>query len=548
MTSDPRTAGASRSASASPVPNPSSDATPTSASTPSDDVLEVDVIVLGGGPVGENVAQYAIEGTGLTAAIVEGERMGGECSYWACMPSKALLRPLDVRAAAAHLPGITTPEIDVEELLARRDDWVSHYDDTGQVQWAEGAGLTVVRGHGALSGEREVTVRAADGTGADGTPAGDDAPRVLRARRTVVLATGSEPVIPAPYRELAPWTSRDATGVKEVPGRLLIVGGGVVACEAATWMRALGSEVTMLVRGERLLPSAEPEASEHVRTGLEAIGVRVLTGASVQDASRDGVSQDAAEESGIGRVHGGEVRVRVGGAAGTGAHDNGDGGGIGGDFTADEILVATGRRPRLQDVGLEAVGLSPEDVTGEALPDWLRAVGDASGEAPLTHWGKYRARVIGEEIRDAALADVEPTPPPEPVAQGRAVPQVVFTDPQVASVGLTESAARDAGFDVVVAQVPFEGSAGSALLRDDAAGVAKIVVDAVTHRLLGATFAGPDAAEIVHAATVAIVGEIPVDVLRHAVPSYPAASELWLRLLEELPRGYRHAAPQERRE
>ncbi|MBK0330837.1 NAD(P)/FAD-dependent oxidoreductase [Brachybacterium sp. MASK1Z-5] len=557
MTSDPRTAGASRSASASPVPTSSSDAPPTSASAPSDDVLEVDVIVLGGGPVGENAAQYAIEGTGLTAAIVEGERMGGECSYWACMPSKALLRPLDVRAAAAHLPGITTPEIDVEELLARRDDWVSHYDDTGQVQWAEGAGLTVVRGHGALSGEREVTVRPADGAGSDGAPAGDDAPRVLRARRAVVLATGSEPVIPAPYRELAPWTSRDATGVKEVPGRLLIVGGGVVACEAATWMRALGSEVTMLVRGERLLPSAEPEASEHVRTGLEAIGVRVITGASAQHATRDGVSQDAAEESGIGRVHGGEVRVHIAGAAGTGTAGAGaqDGGARGGnsgeedgDFTADEILVATGRRPRLQDVGLEAVGLSPNDVRGGALPDWLRAVGDASGEAPLTHWGKYRARVIGEEIRDAALADVEPTPPPEPVAEGRAVPQVVFTDPQVASVGLIESAARDAGFDVVVAQVPFEGSAGSALLRDDASGVAKIVVDAVTRRLLGATFAGPDAAEIVHAATVAIVGEIPVDVLRHAVPSYPTASELWLRLLEELPREYRHAAPQGRRE
>ncbi|UEJ84262.1 NAD(P)/FAD-dependent oxidoreductase [Brachybacterium halotolerans subsp. kimchii] len=544
MTSDPQTAGASRSASTSPVPTSSSDATPTSASAPSRDVLEVDVIVLGGGPVGENVAQYAIEGTGLSAAIVEGERMGGECSYWACMPSKALLRPLDVRAAAEHLPGITTPEIDVEALLARRDDWVSHYDDTGQVQWAEGAGLTVVRGHGALSGEREVTVRAADGQGADGTAAhgaaadgtvADGAPRVLRARRAVVLATGSEPVIPAPYAALAPWTSRDATGVQEVPGRLLIVGGGVVACEAATWMRALGSEVTMLVRGDRLLASAEPEASEHVRTGLEAIGVRVLTGTSAEDASRDGVSAGADGESGIGRLHGGEVRVRVAGTAGAGAD--------GEVLTADEILVATGRRPRLQDVGLEAVGLSPADVTGAALPDWLYAVGDASGEAPLTHWGKYRARVIGEEIRDASLADVEPTPPPEAVAEGRAVPQVVFTDPQVASVGLTERASREAGFDVEIAQVPFEGAAGSALLRDDASGVAKIVVDARTHRLLGATFAGPDAAEIVHAATVAIVGEVPVDVLRHAVPSYPTASELWLRLLEELPREYRHAAP-----
>jgi pyruvate/2-oxoglutarate dehydrogenase complex dihydrolipoamide dehydrogenase (E3) component len=519
--------------------------TPATTDGPGD--LEVDVIVIGGGPVGENIAQYATEDTGLTAAIVEGERMGGECSYWACMPSKALLRPLDVRAAAANLPGITTPEVEVADLLARRDDWVSHYDDAGQVQWAEGAGLTVVRGHGRLSGEREVTVPAADGT-----------THVLRARRAVVLATGSEPVIPSPYRDLVPWTSRDATGVQEVPGRLLIVGGGAVACEAATWMRALGSEVTMLVRGQRLLASAEPEASAHVRAGLEAIGVRVLTGTSVEDASRDGVSEGADGESGIGRLHGGEVRVRVTGMAGGGAsgasgddasgaksagNANGADGADGEALTADEILVATGRRPRLHDLGLETVGLSPADVTEAALPDWLRAVGDASGEAPLTHWGKYRARVIGEEIRDAALADVEPTPPPAPVAEGRAVPQVVFTDPQVASVGLTESAARDAGFDVDVAQAPFEGAAGSSLLRDDASGVAKIVVDAATHRLLGATFAGPDAAEIVHAATVAIVGEVPVDVLRHAVPSYPTASELWLRLLEELPREYRHRAP-----
>ncbi|PWH06354.1 pyridine nucleotide-disulfide oxidoreductase [Brachybacterium endophyticum] len=473
--------------------------------------LEVDVIVIGAGPVGENVAQYAIESTGLSAAIVEGELLGGECSYWACIPSKALLRPIDVQATAANLPGVSTPRVEVDELLARRDTWVSEYDDSGQAQWAEGAGIHVVRGHGRLGGERTVIVARADGA---------DREQVLRARLAVVIATGSEAVIPDVFAQLAPWTSRDATGVREVPSSLLIIGGGVVASEAATWMRALGSEVTMLVRGESLLRGVEPEAARFVQKDLENAGVRVVTGAEVREAKRPD-----AKATGTGRVHGGSVQVSS----------------SAGDFTAAEVLVATGRRPRLDDVGLEPLGLSADDVSGGALPDWLHAVGDASGEAPLTHWGKYRARVIGEEIRDAALADTEPTPPPAPAADGRAVPQVVFTDPQVASVGLTEAQAQDAGFETEVAQVPYNGAAGSSLLRDDADGIAKIVVDARTHHLLGATFAGPDAAEVVHAATVAIVGEIPTEVLRHAVPSFPTVAELWLRLLEELPREFRRA-------
>jgi dihydrolipoamide dehydrogenase len=172
--------------------------------------------------------------------------------------------------------------------------------------------------------------------------------------------------------------------------------------------------------------------------------------------------------------------------------------------------------------------------TGAPLPEWLRAVGDASGEAPLTHWGKYRARVIGQEIRAEATGEsLEPVPAQVPV------PQVVFTDPQVAAVGLTERAAREAGHEVVTAQVPFGGAAGTALLRDDVTGTAQLVVDRSTGRLLGATFAGPEASELLHGATIAIVGGVPVHALRHAVPSYPAASELWLRLLEALPRELR---------
>src|SRR5699024_10669843 len=318
----------------------------------------------------------------------------------------------------------------------------------------------------------------------------------LRARRAVVLATGSEAIVPGSLSPARPWTSRDVTAVREIPGRLLIVGGGVVAVEAATWMAALGSTVTMLVRGDSLLTGYEPFAGQHVREALEAAGVTIRFGTEAVSASRPE-------------------------AAGGG----------------DELLAATGRKPHLDDVGLENVGLTADDVTGGSLPTWLHAVGDASGETPLTHWGKYRARVIGERIRAAALGQE-----PQPTVDTAVSPQVVFTDPQVAAVGMTESQAREAGHRVEVSQLPFGNAAGTALLRDDVTGTAQIVVDVDTHRLLGVTFVGPEAGEQIHAGTVAIVGQVPVDVLRHAVPTFPAASELWLNLLEQLPRQLRRPA------
>lgn len=471
--------------------------------------LEVDVIVIGGGPVGENVAQYATEDSDLTCAIIEGELMGGECSYYACMPSKAMLRPLEVAATTEDLPGITASRIDAPGLLARRDDWVSHYDDAGQVSWAESIGARVLRGHARLVGEREVEVSASDGTRTR-----------LRARRAVVIATGSEPIVPEALVDLQAWGSRDATGVREVPDSLLIIGGGVVACEAATWMSALGSEVTMIVRGSGLLPRMEPGAGEAVAGALSARGVRILRDADVISARRED-----ARDTGLGRVHGGAVTVRVR-TAGAGEEE----------LSGAEILVATGRRPRLADLGLDAVGLDTEDVTAGRLPSWLLAVGDASGEAQLTHWGKYRARVIGAEVRARAVGEEG-----EPDTAVRAVPQVVFTDPQVATVGMTAREAEDAGIDVVRAQVPYGSAAGTALLRDHVAGTAILLVDARTRALVGATFLGPEAAELLQAATIAMIGQVPVHVLRHAVPAYPTSSELWLRLLEELPRSMRRA-------
>lgn len=470
--------------------------------TPSkQDVREFDVVVLGGGPAGENAAQYAVEGTGMTAAIVEAELLGGECSYWACMPSKALLRPVAVADLTGDLPGVSTAHVAPKALLERRDAWVSHYDDAGQASWAEGAGLTVLRGHGRLTGERTVSVTSADGT------------TTVRARRAVVLASGSVARVPDLYADVLAWDSRDATGVVEVPDRLAVVGGGVVACEAAVWMTALGSQVTLLVRDRRLLGRVEPFASDAVLEGLRERGVTVHLGVEVT-----GVRRDAAEATGLGRVHGGTVTLAT----------------SAGEVEADELLLAIGRSPRLHDVGLDAVGLTADDVTGGQLPEWLHAVGDASGGPPLTHWGKHQARVVGARIAAAAAGEVAWEPDRE-----APVPQVVFTEPEVASVGMTEAQARDAGHDVVTSRVPTSSAAGTGLLRDHVVGDAQIVVDARSRLLLGATFVGPEAGELVHAATVAITGGVPVHVLRHAVASYPTAAELWLRLLEELPRELR---------
>ncbi|WP_374454154.1 NAD(P)/FAD-dependent oxidoreductase [Nocardioides sp.] len=461
---------------------------------------EYDVVVIGGGPVGENAAQYAVEGTGMSAAIIERELLGGECSYWACMPSKALLRPIAVAATTADLPGVSTAHVAARALLERRDSWVSRYDDAGQVSWAEGAGLAVVRGHGRLAGERTVRVASASGE------------VEVRARRAVVIATGSEPHVPELYADALPWGSRDATGVVEVPDRLVIVGGGVVACEAAVWMSALGSSVTLLARS-RLLGRSEPFAGEAVLDGLRERGVTVHVGCEVTDVRRP----DAAA-TGTGRIHGGAVTVTT----------------TRGDLEADELLLAIGRSPRLDDLGLGSVGLEPADVTGGRLPEWLHVVGDASDGPPLTHWGKHQARVVGARIAAAAAGEVAWEPDRE-----APVPQVVFSDPEVASVGMTEAEARAAGRDVVVTRVPTASASGTALLRDHVAGHSQLVVDAESRLLLGATFVGPEVAELVHAATVAIVGGVPVHVLRHAVASYPTASELWLRLLEELPREFR---------
>lgn len=462
---------------------------------------EYDLIVLGGGPVGENVADRAVQG-GLTALIVESELVGGECSYWACMPSKALLRSPQVLRAAQNVGGsaeAVTGALDVAAVLRRRDEFTSHWNDDGQVAWLDSAGIDLVRGHGRLSGERQVTVTTPEGT-----------VRVLTARHAVAISTGSDAALP-PIPGLAgvgAWTSREATSAEEIPASLVIIGGGVVAVEMATAYASLGSAVTVLARSG-LLGSMEPFAAELVTDGLRELGVDVRTGVATLSVARDAGLVVVQTDSG-------EVR-------------------------AAEILVATGRTPRSNDIGLDTVGLQPghsietDDTLRVPGIEWLYAVGDVNGRVLLTHQGKYQARAAGDVIAARArggVVDDGKWGRHVATADHSAVPQVVFSEPEVAAVGLTETTARAAGHRVRIVDVEFASVAGASLHADGYRGSARMVVDEDQQVLLGMTLVGQDVAELIHAATVAVVGAVPLARLWHAVPAYPTMSEIWLRLLE----------------
>jgi dihydrolipoamide dehydrogenase len=460
-----------------------------------------DVVVIGAGSTGENLADTVVRG-GLTAVLVESELVGGECSYWACMPSKALLRGTEVLAEARDVDGAkqaVTGEQDVAATFARRDGFTSHWDDSGQVKWVEDAGIDLIRGAGRLAGERTVVVTAADGTETR-----------LTARHAVAVCTGSAAAVPPidGLREIEPWTPREATSARTVPGRLLVIGGGVVGCEMATAWSGLGSHVTLVELGERLLPPLEPAAGEAVTASLRELGVDVRLGTGVSAARREGD----------------EVVLTTGD----------------GELRGDEVLVAVGRRARTTDIGVDAVGLEPgkyldvdDTLQVKGLP-WLYGAGDVNGRRQLTHMGKYQARQAGNAIVARAQGkdvDTSDWSPFVATADQRATPSVVFTIPQVAGVGRTAAEAEKAGLPHRVVQIPL-AVAGSSLFADGYEGTAIAVVDTAREVLLGVTFVGPAVAELLHGATVAVVGEVPIGRLWHAVPAYPTISEIWLRLLE----------------
>ncbi|MCK9894593.1 NAD(P)/FAD-dependent oxidoreductase [Frankia sp. AgB32] len=493
-----------------------------------DEDTNVDVIVIGAGPAGENVAGRCAD-AGLAVAVVERELVGGECSYWGCIPSKTLIRPGEVLAAARRVPGAVSAVIgtaDAVAAFARRDWMVSDYSDESQVPWLTDKGVELVRGVGRLTGRpREVEVTAADG-----------ARRLLRASRAVVVATGTRATIP-PIPGLAdaqPWDNRTATGAHTVPRRLVVLGGGAVGAELAQAFRRLGSEKVTLVEGSpRLLAREEEFAGEQVAVSFAADGITVLVGTRVSEVRR--ARTDVDQPLGPVTVTLDRGHRPAGTDVNTSAAADGE---APTSLEADEILVAAGRTPATAELGLAAFGLRPDgfievddQLRAVGVADgWLYAVGDVNGRALLTHMGKYQARIAADVItgrRDPAGQAARD------VADGSAVPRVTFTDPQVSAVGLTERAARAAGLSVRAVSVATGGVAGASVRGEGTAGTSMIVVDEARRVLVGATFTGPDTQELVHAATVAIVGEVPLERLWHAVPSFPTVSEVWLRLLEE---------------
>ncbi|WP_144765360.1 NAD(P)/FAD-dependent oxidoreductase [Curtobacterium sp. 9128] len=460
-------------------------------------MTDYDLIVIGAGAVGENVADYAHK-RGLSVAVVEAELVGGECSYWACMPSKALLRSGHALRAARRLAGAAqavTGDLDAAAVLARRTSFTSDWKDESQVAWLDSAGIDLIRGHARITGTKSIEV--------DGT---------TYTAGAVAVVTGSLHALPdvPGLAEARPWGTREGTSAQSVPESLLVIGGGVAGTELATAWASLGAKVTLVAR-HGLLGGMEPFAGELVADAMREAGIDVRTGVNPTRVDRD--------EHGL-------VTTTL---------DDGT------TVVTSEVLAATGRSPHTADLGLSSVGLTDGEwldvddtmlVTGT---DWLYAVGDVNHRVLLTHQGKYQARAAGEAIAarlQGTPLHTEPWGAHVATADHAAAPQVTFTDPEVASVGLTEARARQQGLNVRAVEYELGNIAGAALQADGYTGRANMVVDEDRGVVVGMTFVGQDVAEMLQAATIAIVGEVPLDRLWHAVPAYPTMNEIWLRLLE----------------
>ena len=445
-----------------------------------------DVVVVGAGPAGEVIAGRLAD-RGRRVALVERHLVGGECSFYACMPSKALLRPAEVLAEVARVPGAAqavSGALDVQAALERRDEVIHNLDDSSQLPWLKDRGIELFRGTGRLEGERRVAV-------------GDD---VLVAGDAVVLAVGSGAVMPPipGLSEVGAWSNREITTAHEAPESLIVLGGGVVGVEMADAWSSFGTRVTVVEGTERLIAREEPTASQELTHALGEAGVDVRLGSKVTALRRGG------------------DRITV-------TLEDGD------EIEAQRLLVAVGRKPLTAELGLETVGLTgdgPIEVDERMqVPGhpWLYAIGDVNGRSLLTHAGKYQGRIAAENILGVdALAR----------SDGPISPRVVFTRPQVAAVGLTLADARSAGHSVTAIDLSTSATAGASFYGRGAPGTSRFVVDTEHHILLGVTFVGAEVADFLPAATIAVSARVPLGALAHAIAAFPTRSELWLQFLE----------------
>lgn len=441
-----------------------------------------DVAILGAGPAGEHAA-YALVVAGRRVLLVERELIGGECSNWACIPTKTLLRPAEVRGESARAAGVQEAALDWPDLDRYRDYMTSAGDDSGRVANYDRMGVRVIKGDGRLDGPGRLRV-------------GDTA---FEAEH-ILISTGSDPVIP-PIDGLAEagyWTNREATALRRIPASVVIVGGGPVGIELAQFLRRFGSRVALAEGADRLAEREDEAVCGLLRDGLEADGVDVRTGVHATRVRREG------DERVITLDDGGELR-------------------------GEEVVIAVGRRPRARGIGLETIGL---DGDLRAVPvdehcrvaDGVWAAGDCTGVALFTHVAKYQARVAMADMRGRPVA-----------ADYRAIPRVIFTDPEVAAVGLTAAAAREAGHEVATAVIELPGAiARPATYEQDPRGKLGVVADRARGVLLGAWAVAPLASEWIHQAVLAIRAEVPIEILLETVAQFPSYSEGYLSALQAL--------------
>ena len=446
---------------------------------------QYDAVVIGLGPGGE-VAAGRLLAAGRRVAVIERELIGGECAYWACIPSKTLLRPPEARAEAGRVAGTGRPEIDWPALRDYRDYMIRHLDDTAQVDGYRSQGATVIKGIAQLAGPGRVEV--------DG--------QILEADH-VIVATGSEAVRPLidGLDQAEVWTNREATTLTDIPNRVVVIGGSAVGVELGQFLARMGAQVTIVQRSEGLVDREEPRVGQLTRAILEADGIDVRVRTQARRVTRSGPATAVELDDGT-------------------------------TVDTDVILLATGRRPRTAGLGLETVGLHP-DQRG-AIPvdehcqaaEGLWAIGDVTGVALFTHVAMYQGRIVVDNIAGRSR-----------LAHYEGIPRVIFADPEIAAAGLTEAQARQAGIDLITAEIDLaESIARPWTYQKDPAGTLGILADRGQQVLVGAWAVAPLAGEWIHQAALAIRARIPIETLLDQVAQFPTYTEGYLQALEQLAR------------